>query len=93
MGAAPTNEERRVAREGARFARAAEADPLWNRITIRLRLRTPLPEGALTESVGDAAARQLYLFCAANLFGAGLLTEADAGRLKVAIESMYRGVP
>lgn len=84
----PHEKERREAREGVRFERRAEADPLWHVITIRMRV-PPANPGILTSDTGNRAARRLYRFCAAILGGAGLNSRAETARIVRDIDSVY----
>ena len=84
-----TERARREAREGVRFGRVAETDPFWNVITIRMRIRTPLPASVLVLDRGDAAARRLYRFAASILSGAGLISEHEAKRIVAGIDTHY----
>lgn len=86
----PHEKERSEARDGVRFERRAEADPLWHVVTIRLRVPRPFPD-ILTSSTGDLAARRLYRFCAAVLSGSGLISKDEAARVVRSIDLVYPG--
>lgn len=82
------NDAIKEAREGIRFGRKAEKNPLWHVITIRMRVPSPIPE-ILGVDTGNAAARRLYLFCVNILAGADLIDAETAENTRKVIKAVY----